>query len=171
MMATPANQKGKTPKPSRRLARIFRSCFAASARRPLGSAGFQPAVSPISNRQTIGKTEVVWNGQALRVGNPRHSRLAAVAPQRRYGAPRRRKVCATAQAGLNYKVFGLAWSSVPAWASLLLAAFVLAAPASEPGVVPPIFHSSFQAASDAAAADQSLVLLILAPNGAGRASY
>ena len=35
------------------------------------SADFQSAVSPTSSRQTVGKTQVVWNGRALRVGNPR----------------------------------------------------------------------------------------------------
>ncbi len=41
------------------------------------------------------------------VGNRRYSRLAAVAPERRYGAPRRRKVCATTQAGRDYEISGL----------------------------------------------------------------
>ncbi len=72
--------------------RILHSCFNASKRRLLRSAGFQPAVSPTSSRQTVGKTEVVWNGRALRVGNPRYSRL---------------EVCATMNAGPDYEISGL----------------------------------------------------------------
>jgi cbb3-type cytochrome oxidase maturation protein len=39
------------------------------------SAGFQPAVSPISNRQTAPSSEPPDSPDAQRVGNPRHSRL------------------------------------------------------------------------------------------------
>ena len=52
-------------------------------------------------------------------------------------------------------------------APALLAACVLAATAAEPPVLPPQFHSSFQAASDAAAADQSLVLLVFSAEWCG----
>ncbi len=67
------------------LARIFRSRLEANERRQRRSAGFQPAVSPTSSRQTAGKTQVVWNGRALRVGNPRYSRLKVCATE--YAAP------------------------------------------------------------------------------------
>ncbi len=107
---TPPKREWRTVEgcpPCRFQTRIFHSWLQANERRQRRSAGFQPAVSPTSSRLTVGKTEVVWNGRALRVGNPRYSRLAAVAPERRYGAPRRRKVCATAHAGLNYEISGL----------------------------------------------------------------
>jgi len=53
----------------------------------------EAAVSPTSSRQIVGKTEVVWHGRALRVGNPRYSRL---------------EVCATTQAEPDYEICGLA---------------------------------------------------------------
>ena len=52
-------------------------------------------------------------------------------------------------------------------APALLAACVLAAAAAETPAVPPVFHPSFQTASDAAAADQSLVLLIFSAEWCG----
>ncbi len=63
------------------ITRLFRS-FNASKRRLLRSAGCQPAVSPASSRQAAGKTEAVWNGRALRVGNPRYNRLEVCATGR-----------------------------------------------------------------------------------------
>ncbi len=106
-LRSPAFTRQHAVKDRSRLTRIFRSWLESNERRQQRSAGFQPAVSPTSSRQTVGKTQVVWNGRALRVGNPRYSRLAAVAPERRYGAPRRRKVCATTHAGPDYEFFGL----------------------------------------------------------------
>jgi len=43
------------------------------------SAGFQPAVSPTSSRQTVGETGSVGSSQHLRIGNPRYSRLEVCA--------------------------------------------------------------------------------------------
>ena len=85
---TPSKNLKTPPVAKVGLARIFHSCFNATKRRLLRSAGFQPAVSPTSSRQTVGKTEVVWNGRALRVGNPRYSRLevCATAACTRFGA-------------------------------------------------------------------------------------
>src|ERR1017187_2276543 len=51
--------------------------------------------------------------------------------------------------------------------ALLLLGFILTATAAETPVVQPVFHSSFQSASDAAAADQSLVLLIFGAEWCG----
>ena len=45
-----------------------------SARFRLRSAGFQPAVSPISNRQNVANASGATCPQRLRVGNPRYSR-------------------------------------------------------------------------------------------------
>ena len=50
---------------------------------------------------------------------------------------------------------------------MLLAASVLATAAAEPAMIQPVFHSSFKAASDAAAADHSLVLLIFGAEWCG----
>ncbi len=86
------------------LARIFHSCFNASKRRLLRSAGFQPAVSPTSSRQPVRTRCGLAGGQ--RVGNPRYSRL---------------EVCATAHAGLNYKISWLG-------AGLALALWLVPAP-------------------------------------------
>jgi len=52
-------------------------------------------------------------------------------------------------------------------AAALLAACVLAATAAETPAIPPVFHPSFQTASDAAAADQSQVLLIFSAEWCG----
>ncbi len=49
----------------------------------------------------------------------------------------------------------------------LVAACALATALAEPAVFQPVFHSSFKAASDAAAADQSLVLLIFGAEWCG----
>jgi hypothetical protein len=45
------------------------------ARRSRSSAGFRAAESPISNRRGARFTPCVWLSHALRVGNPRYSRL------------------------------------------------------------------------------------------------
>jgi thiol-disulfide isomerase/thioredoxin len=50
---------------------------------------------------------------------------------------------------------------------LLAAACVLGMAGSESGLVAPVFHASFKSASDAAAADQSLVLLIFGAEWCG----
>src|SRR5439155_15916132 len=51
-------------------------------RRTIRSAGFQPAVSPISNRQNLERIGALGYLQRLRIGNPRYSRLEVCATRR-----------------------------------------------------------------------------------------
>lgn len=60
----------------------------------------------------------------------------------------------------DQRAIGSARFKVRHWAMVLLAGFVLASTAAGAPPVEPLFHPTFKAASDAAAADQSLVLLV-----------